>query len=501
MFFETRGQTFFGATATFWAFFAFTIFLGSVWAAPQHLFENELSQRAESAAGIGVELEVRRVIIVSDALTSEQRAVIRGAEIKPVDFAGSPMTNWKLTAEYGVEGFKPEVIVDGLKNKVGEHKTKGIGEEIFKFFVCFPIPLATSLVAFLVNSFLLQGDWAPCRAKGCKVTIDGFDNLGPWWVKWPEFDPVDPATLTFDPQVTTAMPLGAVLNILSDTKSKTLNPLTNMLVDGSQIRILTRKDFSSFSKINKKDITDDFLGFFSLLTSYCVLAGISHPDDGPKRSLLIMPRTDFATQYTAFIEPKLKKQLSKKKASLYNIVQQVSGAGSNLDKLAFKWTPREIAQIDDNWMGKAEDIQTGTLAVEKFLNYLQGYDPATKKALPQMDLVTLMEKAMRYGQIGGLGSKMETMTDTSQPIPIFEFRELERIKGPDLAATMGSYEDKVIEYYTQFAKRSIDVSEDAETEEDDGDSPKVSQHPQHNNASLDLHALYLYNHQVNSSGT
>lgn len=64
-----------------------------------------------------------------------------------------------------------------------------------------------------------------------------------------------------------------------------------------------------------------------------------------------------------------------------------------------------------------------------------------------MDLVKLMDKTMRHGQIGSLGSKME------------KFRDLKAILGKDLGTTMGSFEDKVIEYHKQFAKRSINVWE------------------------------------------
>jgi hypothetical protein len=319
------------------------------------------------------------------------------------------------------------------------------------------------LLRSLLIRLLLQKDWAPCAGEDCKVTIKGFDNLGPWSVKWPKDKPADLSNYRFSPQVTTAMPLEAVLKILSDAKSKTKNPLASTgTLYGSKIKILTKNDFTSFSKIKANDITDEFLGYFSLLASYCTLADFGNPKDGPKHLLPIMPRTDFATQYTKFIEPKLKGQLSDKKTSLYDIIEKASGSDSNLAKSTFKWKPGTITTINDNWIGKVEDLKAGTLEVEKFLNYLQGYDQTTKKTLPQMDLVKLMDKTMRHGQIGSLGSKMETILGTSKLVPIFEFRDLEPVPASKLGATMGSYEDKVIEYHKQFAKRSIDVRDDAE---------------------------------------
>ncbi|KAF2177168.1 hypothetical protein K469DRAFT_810131 [Zopfia rhizophila CBS 207.26] len=378
MLFEIRYRKLFGVTATLWVLFAFTAFLNPTSAAPQQLFGNGLSRRAGEAPGIGVELEMGKIVIEGKRkLTEDEREKIKGAVMIPIDYDGAPKTNWELTAEIGTSIF-PEAIVDGLKNKVGDRKTKGIGEEIFNFF----------------------DEWAPCAGEDSKVKIKGFDNLGPWIVKWPK-QPTDLGQHGFGIQVTTAMPLEAILEILSDTKSKTPNPLASKgALDAPRIKILTKDDFKSFSKIKANDITDEFLGYFSLLTSYCVLAEFGNPNEGPKRLIPIMPRTDFVAQYTKFIEPKLKDQLSDGKTSLYDIIEKVSGAGSTL--------------------GKAEDLQTGTLEVEKFLNYLQGYDKATKKTLTQMDLVKLMDQTKRHGQIGSLGSKMETILGTSELVPIFE---------------------------------------------------------------------------------
>ncbi|KAF2690758.1 hypothetical protein K458DRAFT_382335 [Lentithecium fluviatile CBS 122367] len=151
-----------------------------------------------------------------------------------------------------------------------------------------------------------------------------------------------------------------------------------------------------------------------------------------------MPRTDFVAQYTKFIEPKLKDQLSDKKTSLYNTIEKASGAG------------------------KAGDHEAGTLEVEQFLKYVQGVYITVTKTLTKMNLVKLMDKTMRHGQIESLGSKMETILGTSELVPIFEFRELAPVLGSAFGAAMGSYENKVIEYHKQFAKRSIDVQEVAD---------------------------------------
>lgn len=265
--------------------------------------------------------------------------------------------------------------------------------------------------------------------------------------------------IRFGPQITTAMPLGAVLKILGDAKAKNTanNPLASSgALDAPRITIPTKKDFASFTKISSSDIDDKFLGFFSLLTSYCVLAKFTHPSKGPKHLLPVMPRTDFSAQYNKFIEPKLKKQFLDKTTSLLDVIFKVSG-NAQIPKEAFTWKVGTITSIPDNWAGKANNLATGKLEIVDFINHIQGFDGKTKKALPKLDLLKLMDKAMRHGQIGSLNNKMEPVLDSSKEAPIFEFRELEHVLGPNLGAALGAYEEKVIAYHREFRRRSIDV--------------------------------------------
>jgi hypothetical protein len=251
------------------------------------------------------------------------------------------------------------------------------------------------------------------------------------------------------------MPLAAILQILDDSTAQDGkgkgNPLAGASINRSKFKILKKADFSAFQKIKQSDIDDDFLGYFSILTSYCVLAKDGKPSEGPKQLLNIMPRTDFSTQYNKFIEPKLKEQLKDK--SLYDIVKAVSQSGDGLAQESFKWvTTRPKTDVSDDWNGKAGDLQSGNLAVGKFLNYIQGWDTATKKELPKKDLVKLMDKALRHGQVGGLGATMENMFESKKEVPIFEFRDFTSVTAGNVADKMGSYEDKVIDYHRKFGK-------------------------------------------------
>jgi hypothetical protein len=272
----------------------------------------------------------------------------------------------------------------------------------------------------------------------------------------------------FGPQVTTAMPLGAVLDILGDAKAKNTakNPLASSgALDAARIKILTKKDFASFTKISPGDIDDEFLGFFSLLTSYCVLARFTDPKKGPKHLLPVMPRTDFVAQYTKFIEPKLKKQFLDKTVSLLDVVVKVSG-NAQLAKEGFKWNTGRTVNIPEVWADKAKNLESGKLDIEDFINHIQGFDKKTKKALPKMDLLKLMDKAMRHGQIGSLSNKMETVLGSTKEAPIFEFRELDPVLGPNLGAALESYEKKVIAYHGKFKKREAFIEGDTDASQE-----------------------------------
>ena len=168
------------------------------------------------------------------------------------------------------------------------------------------------------------------------------------------------------------------------------------------------------------------------------------PEQGPKHSLSIMPRTDFATMY-GLVKDKLKAQLEC--MDLYQIVKALAKMqgdgrgkdnnynGDQLDRQTFKWKPkakesvsgddfdgdegtnpvgggvppppppppplpppfgpisRHVRRLDPAGLDPA-DLSSGTLPVEKWLQAIQNAG---------IDLVALMEKELRYGQVGRLG--------------------------------------------------------------------------------------------------
>ncbi|KAF2109730.1 hypothetical protein BDV96DRAFT_604604 [Lophiotrema nucula] len=67
-----------------------------------------------------------------------------------------------------------------------------------------------------------------------------------------------------------------------------------------------------------------------------------------------------------------------------------------------------------------------------------------------MDLVKLMNRTKRNGQIGDLNAKVELIKDSTKTAPIFEFRDLDQAKGSELETRVGSYEAKVEACHKQF---------------------------------------------------
>lgn len=233
-------------------------------------------------------------------------------------------------------------------------------------------------------------------------------------------------------------------------KNTARNPLASSgALDAARIKILIKKGFASFTKIIPSDIDDEFLGFFSLLTSYCILAKSTDPRKGPKHLLPIMPRADLSAQYNKFIEPKLRKQFLDKRIPLIDVVVKVSG-NAQLASEAFTWNVGTITKISDDWLGKENNLATGKLETEGFINNIQGFDRKSKKVRPKKDLLKLMDKAIRHGQIGSPNDKTEPVLDSSKEAAIFEFHELDPVFGPNLGAALGAYEEKAIAYDKEF---------------------------------------------------
>lgn len=128
-------------------------------------------------------------------------------------------------------------------------------------------------------------------------------GANPWDVNWRQ--PIKEAV--FQPQVTAAMSMEGVLQVLKDGKAQvSADVLINLgHVYNQKIFVVTAESFKPFIAIRFSDVNDEFLGFFSLLITYCVAATEGDPAHGPKCGLNIMPRTNLLSMSKMFARDKL----------------------------------------------------------------------------------------------------------------------------------------------------------------------------------------------------
>lgn len=245
--------------------------------------------------------------------------------------------------------------------------------------------------------------------------------------------------------------------------------------------MVRREDFGALQldQIDQADITDDFLGFFSLVVSYTKATfTVTTPDEiarGPKHSLSIMPRTDFATMYTKEVASKLQRQLSH--TPLSEIVKRLASKAGNegsdddpkfprdgdwMDKAVFQWEARPTTSRTDlntkplrpradpnpidpdtRWDSRDDDVRTGKLLVKTWLENMQQNS---------VDILAVMDGLLLDGQIGALGPKMESLVfNPNLAAPIFEFRDLGSVTALGLEKSVKGFESAVVQYHNQAA--------------------------------------------------
>lgn len=280
--------------------------------------------------------------------------------------------------------------------------------------------------------------WQPSQQSQTKIDIKGYEQYGEWSVQslstWG-----GAKSTVWGRQLTVPMPLEAIYKLMVDLKrdGKTNPILSSQKKDA--IHIVRKEDFAAAELHEITSITDDLLGFFSLVVSYAKATRRMQAQDGPKHSLSIMPRTDFAAMYS-LVSSKIKPQYSDC-WDLFQIVKALaafdgdgtagkdkSWSGDQLDTATFKWIPvKQDSVSGDNFAGDSGqaaapappppapalppkkpgkskrvdagdapdlDLSGGTLKVQTWLKAIQD----TNK-----DLIAAMEKALRYGQVGQLG--------------------------------------------------------------------------------------------------
>lgn len=127
------------------------------------------------------------------------------------------------------------------------------------------------------------------------ITVET-DKLGDWMITSPEA-PDEASKLGWQPQVTVPMPLAAINDIMLKyvrNEQSVLLPKIRRL----KITAVT-KDFFQSKPFNMDGsaVSQDVMGFLSLVLSYAKNARLMDEDTSIKDLTSVMPRTDFTTIY------------------------------------------------------------------------------------------------------------------------------------------------------------------------------------------------------------
>lgn len=90
------------------------------------------------------------------------------------------------------------------------------------------------------------------------------------------------------------------------------------------MHLVRKEDFNKFSMTpaQKASLTDEALGFFSMIVSYAKAGPGATPENGLKHEIPIMPRTDFGTMYKTFFKDDLTKTGILPCTSLVDVVNE-----------------------------------------------------------------------------------------------------------------------------------------------------------------------------------
>jgi hypothetical protein len=147
-------------------------------------------------------------------------------------------------------------------------------------------------------------NWTPwTETPANQITIENFPQCNPWTITGLTPN-TDKGNIIWLPQVTAPMPLEGLYSLMLEniqdpqTGRNILNGATSFIT-GQNIQLVTREYFQSASlKIDASTVTDDMLGFCTLVLSYAKAADLEQaPDVSPKHKIPFMPRTEFNTIY------------------------------------------------------------------------------------------------------------------------------------------------------------------------------------------------------------
>ena len=181
-----------------------------------------------------------------------------------------------------------------------------------------------------------QIDWQPWNKAGADNIDVENSKCNPWSIGAP-VKGTKPEDVEWDAQVTAPMPLEALYSLMKEQLADPDGSKRNILdgfetlragnPDGENLVVVTQQFFQSNSNgIDPSKVSDDVLGFCSLILSYA--KGAKYPlsqDQSPKLMLTFMPRTEFNTIF---------KQVSSKiPGDLFNLFNSLACYKTEDDKL------------------------------------------------------------------------------------------------------------------------------------------------------------------------
>lgn len=122
-------------------------------------------------------------------------------------------------------------------------------------------------------------------------------TCNPWTITEPEEDGAA-AGLKWAMQVTAPLPLEAISDLFSKAVTGGSSALLPSISPDRGVVSVTKEFFQANPNgISSDSVTDDVLGFFSLVLSYAKGAKEEDEDTSPKEIISIMPRTDWTNVF------------------------------------------------------------------------------------------------------------------------------------------------------------------------------------------------------------
>ncbi|KAL9084424.1 MAG: hypothetical protein Q9165_008062 [Trypethelium subeluteriae] len=385
-------------------------------------------------AGIGAEFETplfnfqNKDCSLDDTFAAKRKTV-----------QGRTGTNFVLSVdtgstELGKGKLNPEYVLDGKNIKVGDGSATAAGKA------------ATGD---------LMG-WTPWTDNPPnQITIQDFPQCNPWMVTGLDQN-TDKGGIFWVPQVTAPMPLEALYSLMQENLRGTLNG-RNILngqtsfTTGQNLQLVTKEYFQSASlKMDPNKITDDVLGFCTLVLSYAKAADKDQPaDTSPKHWLTFMPRTEFNTIYSS-----VKSKFSGPLFDVFNTLacyKTDQGERVTLDTdyctgtAAKPVTGNKFAGLQYKYTGESNAAGTNPLTVN-IKDWIQnigiGY--------PSPDSLSAFDQHYD-GSIGGLNKAVEKLYRSQRTVPLFEFRDLDPLTTMDFESFMDSVDSAIQTLHQRFA--------------------------------------------------